>query len=88
MTTLPATTARKLGLLIDLDGVVTIGGKLLSGAGAALARLHERIPYRFITNTTRRPRRRVVADLAAPTRGAQLERQQRAVDLEQAQRAG
>ena len=53
------------GLLIDLDGVVTIGGKLLSGAGAALARLHERIPYRFITNTTRRPRRRVVADLAA-----------------------
>ncbi|MCC0003606.1 MAG: TIGR01458 family HAD-type hydrolase [Methylobacteriaceae bacterium] len=53
------------GLLIDLDGVVTIGGKLVSGAGAALARLHERIPYRFITNTTRRPRRRVVADLAA-----------------------
>ncbi|MFT4097964.1 MAG: TIGR01458 family HAD-type hydrolase [Rhodoblastus sp.] len=54
------------GVLIDLDGVVTIGGALVPGSREALGRLRRAsLPYRFITNTTRRPRRRVAADLAA-----------------------
>lgn len=54
------------GLLIDIDGVVTIGGALVPGSRDALQRLADAgLPYRFITNTTRRPRRRVAADLAA-----------------------
>ena len=54
------------GLLIDLDGVVSIGGALVQGSAEALRRLERsHMPYRFITNTTRRPRRQVAADLAA-----------------------
>lgn len=54
------------GLLIDLDGVVTIGGALVPGSAEALRRLERaHVPFRFITNTTRRPRRRVAADLAS-----------------------
>lgn len=54
------------GVLIDLDGVVTIGGALVPGSREAHGRLgRASLPYRFITNTTQRPRRRVAADLAA-----------------------
>ncbi len=53
------------GALIDIDGVVTIGGALVPGSREALARLAAAgLPYCFITNTTRRPRRQVAADLA------------------------
>lgn len=71
MTTAPASKrSRDLssirGLLIDIDGVVTIGGALVPGSQDALQRLDKaRLPYRFITNTTRRARGRVAADLAA-----------------------
>lgn len=53
------------GLLIDLDGVVYVGDAPLPGSLEAIGRLRDmRIPIRFITNTTRRPRRRVVEELA------------------------
>ncbi len=52
-------------ILLDLDGVVTVGHKALPGSLDAIALVREAgIPLRFITNTTRRPRRRIVADLA------------------------
>ena len=54
------------GVLIDLGGVVYVGDTVLSGALEALQRLREaRIPMRFITNTTRRSQRMILADLAA-----------------------
>lgn len=54
------------GVLVDLGGVVFLGERLLPGAGEAVARLREaRLPLRFLTNTTRRSVRRLVADLAA-----------------------
>jgi HAD superfamily hydrolase (TIGR01458 family) len=53
------------GVLIDLDGVVYVGNELLRGSLDAILRLRElRIPFKFITNTTRRPRHRIVSDLA------------------------
>ncbi len=52
------------GLLLDLDGVVHIREKPAPGSFAAIERLRAaRIPFRFVTNTTRRSRRRIVADL-------------------------
>ena len=54
------------GLLLDLDGVVHVGDAPLPGALEAVARLREaKLPFRFVTNTTRRPRRSVAARLAA-----------------------
>jgi len=53
------------GLLLDLDGVVYVGHTALPGSLDAIRLVREAgIPLRFITNTTRRPRRRIVADLA------------------------
>jgi HAD superfamily hydrolase (TIGR01458 family) len=53
------------GVLIDLDGVVYVGNKALPGSLDAIRRIRElRVPCKFITNTTRRPRRRIVSDLA------------------------
>ena len=41
------------GLLIDIDGVLTIGDEVIPGATAAIAALRARgIPFRFMTNTT------------------------------------
>lgn len=52
------------GVLIDLAGVVYSGGDLLPGAKAAIAGLEAaKIPYRFITNTTSRPLRAILAQL-------------------------
>jgi HAD superfamily hydrolase (TIGR01458 family) len=52
------------GVLLDLGGVVYVGGRPLEGALSAIDRLRSAgIPLRFITNTTRRSRRRVIADL-------------------------
>jgi HAD superfamily hydrolase (TIGR01458 family) len=53
------------GILIDLDGVVYVGDRALPGSLDAIRQIREsRIPFKFITNTTRRPRRRIVRDLA------------------------
>lgn len=45
------------GFLLDLDGTVYQEGQAIPGAAEALAELRRRsIPFRFTTNTTRRPR--------------------------------
>lgn len=52
------------GVLLDLDGVVYVGGTAVPGAVEAIAWLeHEGIPYRFLTNTTSRPREAIVEKL-------------------------
>ena len=54
------------GLLLDLDGVVHIRGVALPGSLEAITKLRAaRLPFKFVTNTTRRPLARIVADLAA-----------------------
>jgi phospholysine phosphohistidine inorganic pyrophosphate phosphatase len=54
------------GLLLDLDGTLYTESGPVEGAHEALARLEGAgIPYRYVTNTTRRPRREVVARLDA-----------------------
>jgi HAD superfamily hydrolase (TIGR01458 family) len=53
------------GILLDLDGVVHVRGNALPGSLEAIARVRaENIPLKFVTNTTRLPRRRIVEDLA------------------------
>jgi HAD superfamily hydrolase (TIGR01458 family) len=53
------------GVLIDLDGVVYVGNRMLPGSLDAIRWIRALgIPHRFITNTTRRPQRRIVGDLA------------------------
>ena len=52
------------GLLLDLDGTLYVGGAPIPGAREALSRLGAAgIPYRYVTNTTRKPRREVVCGL-------------------------
>lgn len=54
------------GLLLDLDGVVHIRDKPVPGSLDAIARLRAaKIPFRFVTNTTRRPCRSIAEGLAA-----------------------
>lgn len=54
------------GFAIDLEGVVYSGGAALPGAIDAIRRLQALgVPYRFVTNTTSKPRARAVARLAA-----------------------
>jgi HAD superfamily hydrolase (TIGR01458 family) len=54
------------GLLLDLDGVVHVRDKVVPGSLEAIDRLRAAgIPFRFITNTTRRPRAKIVEGLAA-----------------------
>jgi HAD superfamily hydrolase (TIGR01458 family) len=53
-------------LLVDLEGTVYQGTRLIPGAVEALAAAEERgIPHRFVTNTTSRPRSAVVRELSA-----------------------
>ncbi len=53
------------GILLDLDGVVYVGNSLLPGSLDAISRIKTaKLPVKFITNTTRRPRRRIVERLA------------------------
>ena len=53
------------GILLDLGGVVYVGSTPIEGAIAAVQRLRGAgLPLRFITNTTRRSRRQVIADLS------------------------
>jgi HAD superfamily hydrolase (TIGR01458 family) len=54
------------GLLLDLDGVVHVRGVALPGSLEAIAKLRAaHVPFRFVTNTTRRPLARIVVDLGA-----------------------
>jgi HAD superfamily hydrolase (TIGR01458 family) len=64
-----ADTAKPLrgvrALLVDLEGTVYQGTRLIPGAVEALAETEARgIPHRFVTNTTSRPRSAVVRELA------------------------
>jgi len=53
------------GVLLDLDGVLYVGRQPLPGAAEALARLRAAdLALGFVTNTTRRSRRVIRADLA------------------------
>ncbi|MGB0372270.1 MAG: TIGR01458 family HAD-type hydrolase [Opitutales bacterium] len=52
------------GLLVDLDGVLYVGGEVIPGAIEALDKLREqRIPFRFVTNTTTRTAESLVRKL-------------------------
>ncbi|WP_292730305.1 TIGR01458 family HAD-type hydrolase [Methanoculleus sp.] len=51
-------------VLIDIDGVLYVGDRPVAGAERALRELDRRgIPYRFVSNTTRRSRRSVARRL-------------------------
>ena len=51
-------------LLIDLDGVLHVSGKPIPGAVAAISDLRRRgIPFRLLTNTTRKSRRKIHSHL-------------------------
>ena len=55
----------KHGYLIDMDGVLYRGPKLIPGADRFIRQLCERdIPFLFLTNNSQRTRRDVVAKLA------------------------
>jgi phospholysine phosphohistidine inorganic pyrophosphate phosphatase len=55
---------RAAGILFDLDGTVYQEGRAIPGAAAALEALRRRgLPFRFTTNTTRRPRAALAARL-------------------------
>lgn len=64
------------GVLLDLGGVVYAGDRPLPGAIEAIARLKAAgLPLRFVTNTTRRPRRVLLAllqRLGIPARAEEL----------------
>jgi HAD superfamily hydrolase (TIGR01458 family) len=52
------------GLLIDLDGTVWEDGALIPGAVEAIEALRSAdVPFRFLTNTTRKPRSLLVEEL-------------------------
>lgn len=54
------------GVLLDLGGVVYVGDAVLPGALEALDRLREAgLALRYLTNTTRSPRRKLLAKLHA-----------------------
>ena len=53
------------GVLLDLAGVLYDGGAAIPGSAMAVARLKEAgLPARFVTNSTRAPRRHLLAKLA------------------------
>jgi HAD superfamily hydrolase (TIGR01458 family) len=65
-TAIRADAGRLRGLLLDLDGVVHVRGAILPGSLQAIAKLRMApLPFKFVTNTTRRPLARIVADIAA-----------------------
>ncbi len=51
------------GLLLDIDGVLYVGEKPILGSIEALRKLRKKFQIRFITNTTRKPKRKVVDKL-------------------------
>lgn len=57
--------AQASGFLVDLDGTVYTEDGPIPGAGAAIAALRRRgVPFRFVTNTTRKSRRALLERLA------------------------
>ena len=55
---------RERGVLLDLDGVVYVGDETVPGAGGVIDWLvREGVPYRYLTNTTSRPRQALVQKL-------------------------
>jgi HAD superfamily hydrolase (TIGR01458 family) len=53
------------GVLLDLDGVVYVGDEPVPGAARTVDWLaREGVPFRYVTNTTSRPRRALVDKLA------------------------
>ena len=54
------------GVLLDIAGVLTDGSKAIPGAVTVIAKLAEAgLPFRYVTNTTSKPKRRVLEALAA-----------------------
>ncbi|MGD8861763.1 MAG: TIGR01458 family HAD-type hydrolase [Myxococcales bacterium] len=52
------------GLLIDLDGVLYVGDRVIDGARETIAKLERQgVPHCYVTNTTTRPRDALVAKL-------------------------
>jgi HAD superfamily hydrolase (TIGR01458 family) len=59
-------TAKPEAFLIDLDGVISVGGVLVPGAGETISWLRDHgYPFRIVSNTTRRPRSVIAADLSS-----------------------
>lgn len=57
---------RLKGLLVDLDGTLYVGDEPVEGARSALERVHSAgLELRYVTNTTRKPRRAVREHLAS-----------------------
>ncbi len=57
---------RLKGLLVDLDGTLYVGDEPVEGAREAVGRLKSSgLVIRYVTNTTRRPRREMLAHLRA-----------------------
>ena len=55
---------KKIGFLLDMDGVMYSGTKLIPGAAQFIAKLKQnQIPYRFLTNNSQRARRDVALKL-------------------------
>ncbi|HEX9943548.1 MAG TPA: TIGR01458 family HAD-type hydrolase [Thermoanaerobaculia bacterium] len=77
MTEIPWRPERRVqGFLFDLDGTVYEEGQAIPGAAEALEALRRRgIPFRFTTNTTRRPRIALaqwLRDMGIPTRPEEI----------------
>lgn len=54
------------GVLLDLDGVIYVGDSPVAGAADVVGWLtREDIPFRFLTNTSSRPRAAIVSKLSA-----------------------
>ena len=54
------------GVLLDIDGTLLTGDSAIEGAPALIGRLRRaELPFRLITNTTRRPRSAIAAALGA-----------------------
>ncbi len=52
------------GVLLDLSGVIYSGDRAITGAGSAVERLRESgLPMRFVTNTTRTPKHKLIQRL-------------------------
>jgi len=52
------------GVLLDLSGVIYVGNKIVPGALEAIAGLRDAgLPVRFLTNTTRTPKRGILGNL-------------------------
>ncbi|MCP5074602.1 MAG: TIGR01458 family HAD-type hydrolase [Rhodobacteraceae bacterium] len=52
------------GVLLDLSGVLYVGSTALPGAVEAVARLRGELPVRFVTNSTRNPKRVLLEKLS------------------------